>query len=307
MRISFAVALLVLVGKVAAAWITGSKALLSDALESTIHIAATGIAVFSVWYASQPPDRGHPYGHERIVFFSAGMEGGLISIAALSIVALGVRDIIVGPEVQNLGLGLLLTGAMGLVNLVLGLYLLRSGRRSGSLAVEANGQHTLTDVWTSGAVLVGVAVVWVTGLVILDPLVAIGAGLHILATGGKLLRRSFAGLMGTADPGDAARLREALQSACADGTVEDFHALRLRTEGTTRWAEVHLLMPGTLSLTEAHERATAVEERMQSALPGAEVRVTSHIEPLAHALAHPEGHRPAGDLSLPVEGDPETP
>ena len=295
--ISFGVALLVLVGKVGAAWITGSKALLSDALESVIHIAATGIAAFSVWYAQLPPDRSHPYGRERIVFFSAGMEGTLISLAALSILYLAIVDILRGPQVEQLGTGLVITAAMGAINLALATYLIRVGRRSGSLAVEANGHHTMTDVWTSGAVLVGVAIVWATDLVILDPLVAIAAGLHILHTGWRLIRESARGLLGAADPKKAEALRRALDEARTQGLISDYHALRFRTEGHTLWAEVHLLMSGQLTLHAAHERATAVERMMRAALPDAPLRVTSHMEPRAHHEAHPDGHVEAGDLA----------
>lgn len=295
--ISFAVALVVLCGKAGAAWITGSSAILSDALESTIHIVATGIAVFSVWYSQRPADRTHPYGRERIVFFSAGLEGALISVAALTILWVGVRDLIVGPEVEQLGLGLLLTAAMAAINLVLGLYLVRVGRSTGSLAVEANGQHTLTDVVTSSAVLAGVSVVWWTGLVILDPLIAIAAGIHILSTGGRLMRRSFRGLIGAVDETRSGALRAALEEAQAEGLIDGFHALRFRTEGHTLWAEVHLLLEGELPLHEAHRRATQVEARMREAVEDAPLRVTSHLEPRRHAHAHPEGHERAGDLA----------
>lgn len=302
--LSLIVAIAVVVGKVAAAWITGSSALLADALESVIHIAATGIAAFSVWYAQLPPDRGHPYGRERIVFFSAGMEGTLISVAALGILYVSVEALIVGPEVRQLGIGLLLTAMLALVNLLLGRYLVRVGRETGSLAVESNGHHTLTDVWTSSAILVGVGVVWLTGWVVLDPLVAILAALQILRTGIGLVRRSFAGLIGAADPETAQVLREALDEARSAGVVEDFHALRFRTEGHTIWVEVHLLVDGQLSVEEAHARATEVEQRLNRALGSTPVRVTTHVEPLAHTRAHPGGHREAGDLASGASEDP---
>lgn len=294
---SLAVACVVLVGKVGAAWLTGSSALLSDALESVIHIAATGVAAFSVWYSQLPPDRSHPYGRERIVYFSAGLEGALISIAALVILGVAVRDVIAGPQLQHLGTGLLLTGSTALINLGLGLALVRVGRRTGSLAVEANGHHTLTDVVTSGAVLLGVGLVWLTDLLILDPLVAILAGLHILRSGVRLMRQSFRGLLGAVDAQQTEALRAALEHARAEGLIQGFHALRFRVEGHTLWAEVHLLMEGDLTLTEAHRRATEVERRMMAAIDQHPVRVTSHVEPARHGRAHPEGHDPSGDLS----------
>lgn len=303
--LSLAVAVAVVVGKVGAAWLTGSSALLADALESIIHIAATAIAAFSVWYAQRPPDQGHPYGRERIVFFSAGMEGALISVAALGILVVSVEALVVGPEVRQLGLGLLLTAWLAFVNLALGRHLVRVGRRTGSLSVEANGHHTLTDVWTSSAILVGVGVVWLTGWVVLDPLVAILAALKILWTGFGLVRQSFAGLIGAADPEVAAALRGALAECQAEGVIADFHALRFRTEGRTVWVEVHVLVDGALSVVDAHGRATDVERRLERALGGTPVRVTTHVEPLAHRRAHPEGHRKAGDLSeVPEGGEP---
>jgi len=300
MAASLSVAVLMLVGKLGAAWLTGSRAILSDALESVVHIAATAIAAFSVAYARLPADRKHPYGHGRVLFLSAGMEGVLIAVAAFAIIWLGIRDLIHGPELDHLGWGLLVTGALGGLNLLLGLWLVRVGRRTRSVAIEANGQHVLTDMWTSFAVLVGVAVVWVTDILWLDPVVAIAAGVNILWMGAKLVRRAFHGLLGTVDPAIVALIRDALTAAQAEGELTSFHQLRVRTEGNAWWAEVHMLLPGELDLASAHARATRVEARIRDAMGDRVVHLITYLEPAAgHDAVHAHDHDRSGDLTEP--------
>jgi cation diffusion facilitator family transporter len=287
MRASLGVAVLMLAGKTGAYTLTGSTAILSDALESVIHLFATGVAAFSLWYAAQPPDPTHPYGHGKVAYFSSGFEGALILIAALGIFVEAGRALAAGPELQRLGAGLAITAVLALVNLALGLTLIRTGRRTNALVLVANGRHVLTDMWTSLGVLVGIGLVWATGLVWLDPVVAMLAGANILWTAGRLLRDAYAGLMERADPADTARVLDALRHAAADGRISGFHHVRHRRVNDLVWIEVHLLLPDALPLDEAHRRATAVEAELGALFPEDRVHLTSHLEPASHE--HPAG------------------
>ncbi len=287
MAVSLLVALVMLVGKLWAYRITGSDAIFSDALESVIHLFATGFAAFSLWYTVRPADAGHPYGHGKMAYFSSGFEGALILLAALAILSSSVRALLDGPELQQLGMGLLITGGLGVVNLALGGTLIHIGRRHNSLVLVSNGQHVLADMWTSVGVVLGVGLVWWTGLEWLDPVVAILVALHILWTGMRLLRRAVQGLMEAVDKRDTAAIQKTLAAARADGAIAGFHQLRHRRVAEARWIEYHLQFEGDLSLTEAHARSHEVEEAVAALFPEDTVYVTAHLEPDDHT--HPEG------------------
>lgn len=298
MAASLAVAVIMLVGKLGAYALTGSAAILSDALESVIHIVATGLAAFSLWFSTQPADEGHPYGHGKFAYFSAAFEGGLILMAAVGIIFWAVVALLHGEAPHALGTGLVVLGALALINLALGGFLIYTGQRTRSLVLVANGRHVLTDVWTTAGVLVGVGLVYVTGLTWLDPVVAILAGLNILWTGFSLLRQCFEGLMEKADPADTRGLLTTLQGAVSEGLLAGFHQLRHRRIGRELWVEVHLLFAGSEALTDAHERACVVESHLKSAFPGDDVVITSHLEPAedGHNAAHPDGHAELPDV-----------
>lgn len=290
MASSLAVAVLMLVGKLTAYYVSGSAAILSDAAESVIHIVATGIAAFSLWYSRQPSDPNHPYGHGKIAYFSAGFEGALILMASLYIVYVAIEDLIVGTELRELGLGLLITAALAFVNLGLGLFLVVTGKKHNDLILVANGHHVLTDMWTSFAVVAGVGLVLVTGQVWLDPVVALLAGLNILRSAVKLIRKSFAGLLDEAHHQSTHRILECLREATERGDLAGFHQLRHRTANEVMWVEVHMLLPGDMTVREAHSRVTEIEDEIEALFPEHTVHVTSHIEPRAHEAAHPGGH-----------------
>jgi cation diffusion facilitator family transporter len=294
MAASLGVAVLMLVGKFAAYFITGSTAIFSDALESVIHLFATGIAAFGLWYASQPADPEHPYGHGKIAYFASAIEGVLILIAAVVIIVAAVRALVVGPELQQLGLGIIIIAILAGVNAVLGLTLVRVGRKHSALVLEANGQHVLTDVWTSAGVVVGVTLVWLTDILWLDPVVAILVGLNIVFTAGRLMRASFDGLMERAREADTSRIAEVLSGARVRGDVSGWHQLRHRRVNDQVWIEVHLLFPSDMTITEAHSRASTVEAAIRDLFPSVEVSITSHLEPESHE--HPAvGHEPRRD------------
>lgn len=297
MAASLAVAVLMLVGKLTAYFLTGSDAILSDAAESVVHIAATGMAAFSLWLAAQPACRDHLYGHGKIAYFSAGFEGALILAASLFIIYAGAESIVHGPHVERLGLGVLITGGLGLVNLALGVTLVRVGRKRNALILVANGKHVLTDMWTSAGVVVGVSAVWIgtrvsdaAWIVYIDPVVAVIMGLNILISGAKLMRESYMGLMDVADPKITDRLVAVLQDAKETGLISGYHQLRHRRSNDQLYVEVHFLLCGSVATAQAHRHVTLIEEWLREAFPEETLVITSHVEPDEHDRAHPGGH-----------------
>jgi cation diffusion facilitator family transporter len=287
---SLGVAVLMLVGKISAYWITGSTAILSDAAESVVHIVATGFAAFSLWYSTRPADRTHPYGHGKIAYFSAGFEGALILFASLVVIYVGAKALIVGPELQQLGIGLLITGILAGINFLLGYFLVYAGKKTSSLVLVANGRHVLTDMWTSLGVLVGVTLVYFTNILWLDPAMAILFGLNILVSAVRLIRRSLQGLLDEADQEQTDKLLTCLNDAVKDDVWLGFHQLRHRETNGIMWIEVHALLPDDMPNLEAHKRATQVEETVRNLFPKYTVNMTTHVEPVTHEKAHPEGH-----------------
>lgn len=304
MRLSLLTAVLMLVGKLGAWFITGSTAILSDAAESVVHIFATGVAALSLWYARQPADQNHPYGHGKIAYFSVGFEGAFILVAAVYIVYEGARALILGPELQQLDLGLLITLSLALVNAALGFFLVYQGNRHNAMILVANGKHVLTDMWTSVGVVVGVGLVWATDLLWLDPVVAIIVGLNILYTAAGLIYRGVHGLLDAADPHQTRELVARLDQAKADGEIIDFHQLRYRRSDNVMWIEVHVLMPEQMAVRDAHARISRVEEALRALFPESRVHVTTHMEPDPHELAHPAGHTAPDPLS-PAQAHPD--
>lgn len=302
MGLSLAVSFVMLVGKLTAYFLTGSAAIFSDAAESVVHLLATAFVGFSLWYAFQPPDAGHPYGHGKIAYFSSGLEGLLIIVAAVAIVFTAVEDLILGATLARLDVGLLLLAVLTTINLALGLYVLRVGRRHNNLVLISNGQHVLTDVWTSVGVLIGIGLVWMTNVLWLDPLVAILVAFNIMWTGFRLMRQSVAGLMERADDAQTSIFFQTLEKMREEGIISNFHQLRHRRVHDHVWVEYHLLFPDDLSITEAHDRSHLVEESVVRLFPEDEVFVTAHLEPDHHERAHPRGHvepaDPLGDASV---------
>jgi len=283
MTASLLVALLMLIGKMTAFYITGSAAIFSDAMESVIHLLATAFAVFSLWYSVRPADHSHPYGHGKIAYFSSGFEGGLIMVAALTIIYSAVLDLINGPELKQLNVGLLITFGLSVVNAILGVSLVRIGKRQNSIVLVSNGQHVLTDI------------LW------LDPVVAIFVALNILWTAGSLMRRSVQGLMETADPNDTVALRNLLDGHVQKGTIQGFHQLRHRRVNDQVWVEYHLLFPEDLTVHEAHDHSHTVEDPVHRLFGSDSVVVTAHLEPEKHSDAHEgaAGQEPGDALHVP--------
>jgi len=264
-------------GKFYAYWITGSSALLSDALESIINVVASGFALGSVLLSAKPPDESHPYGHGKIEFFSAGFEGALIILAAVGIFWQGVRQLFNPQALQQLEIGLLLLFAVGLVNLVLGIVLIRVGKRTRSLPLVADGKHILTDVYTSAAVLVGVGLVYFSGWLWLDGVVACLVGVNIVIAGVRLVREAFIGLMDTSDP-DLLDEISGLLARHRKSVWIDVHKLRALRSGKRVHVDFHLIMPRDLPLEEGHRQVKDLEKIFHEHFGGlAEVLI--HLDP----------------------------
>jgi len=289
MRISLIVGLLMLAGKVSAYLLTGSSAIFSDAAESVVHVVAVAFAVFSLWLSTRPADPKFHYGYERITFFSAGFEGAMIVVAAGSILYTTIQKWRHGIVLEDLGNGVILIVAAGLLNAVLGWYLLRLGRRNHSLILEADGRHVLTDSWTSFGVVVGIVLVMFTGWKPLDPLVALAVAANILWSGGTLVWQAAKGLMDYSDPSIGHQIRGRLDPICDELGLQ-YHGVRFRTTGYRLIIEIHLLFPQTMALGEAHRLATLVEERLTLDL-GMPSEVTTHLESLEdHSEVHHMQH-----------------
>lgn len=275
--ISFAVGLVLTGVKFNAWFLTGSSAILSDALESIINIVAAAFALGSVIWATKPPDESHPYGHGKIENFSAGFEGALIIIAACGIFWTGTRRIFRPQPLTSMDAGLLLLLGAGLVNLFLGLYLVRTGKKTDSLTLYADGKHVLTDVYTSAGVLGGLVLVRHTGWYGLDGIIAAIVGCHILISGFKLVRRSFAGLMDESDPDLLKRISTLLTIHRKDEWI-DIHHLRAWRSGNLIHIDFHLILPRDMSLKNAHGEADELENLISKDFNGM-ASVLIHMAP----------------------------
>ena len=270
--------------KALAWWLTGSVGLLSDALESVVNLAAALLALSMLRLAASPPDADHPYGFSKAEYFSAGIEGALIVLAAAGIVWAALARL-VAPQALDMALaGLTLTVLASGINLAVAMVLLRAGREHHSITLEADGRHLLTDVWTSAGVIVGVALVFVTGWLRLDPLVAIAVALYILWTGFGLMRRSVRGLL---DPAISAEDQKEVAKLIAEYSRRhgvSFHALRTRQAGARRFVSFHLLVPDDWSVARAHQLSEEIEARMRSMVPNA--AIFTHIEPISDPASY---------------------
>lgn len=289
MRLSLIIGVLMLLGKVTAYWMTHSAAIFSDAAESVVHVVAVAFAAFSLRLSAKPAAPQFLYGYERITFFSAGFEGAMIVVAAIAILVQAISRWIAGLQLQHLGAGTLLVLFAGLLNLLLGYYLLRTGRKTNSLILEADGKHVLTDSWTSLAVVGGLVLVLLTGWKPLDPLVAIAVAANIFWSGGKLVWQSAVGLLDYSDPETGRKIRRKLDEICSDLGIQ-YHGVRFRTTGFRQIVEIHLLFPASTSVSEAHRLATILEERLPVELD-TPTEVITHLESLEdHADVHHEEH-----------------
>lgn len=275
--VSIAAAVVTFSLKLAAYGITGSVGLLSDAIESLVNLAGGFMALAMLTIAARPADEDHAYGHGKAEYFSSGLEGGLILVAAVGIAVAAVKRWLSPQPLEALGLGLGMTLLAALINLVVAFWLLRVGKRHNSITLEANAHHLLTDVWTSAGVLLGVGLVALTRWLWLDPLVALGVAANIVWTGTRIVRRSILGLMDTAlSTDDLHAVRQVLQRF--ESTGVQFHAVRSRQSGARKFVSTHVLVPGDWTVQHGHELLDRIEAEVREALPDAVV--FTHLESL---------------------------
>ena len=256
--------------------LTGSVGLLSDAAESLVNLVAAVIALVALTVAARPADDSHQYGHGKAEYFSAGVEGLMIFVAAAIILVEAVNRLMNPQPLERLGIGLLITLLATAINGALGLLLLRRGREHRSAALVADGKHLMTDVWTSAGVVVGVTLVALTGWLPLDSLVAIAVAINILVVGTRLVVESTSNLLDAALSADEiAEIRTALEPYRSDDV--SFHGLQTRASGRQRFVSFHVLVPGQWSVQQAHDLVEAVEQDVRTRLDG--VNVTTHVEP----------------------------
>ena len=263
--------------------VTGSVGLLSDALESLVNLAGALMALWMLSLAARPPDANHAYGHGKAEYFSSGVEGGLILIAAISIGIAAVDRLLHPRPLEQVGLGLGVSVVASAINLGVSLVLMRAAKQYDSITLRANAHHLMTDVWTSAGVLLGVGLVVVTGWLWLDPLVALAVAANIVWTGTKIVHDSVQGLMDVALPQEE---QEKIQSVLGRYVSEEvhYHALRTRQAGPRRFVSVHILVPGAWSVMQGHDLVERIEADLRAALPM--LSVLTHLEPLEDPAAH---------------------
>jgi cation diffusion facilitator family transporter len=281
--LSIAAALVTILLKTWAWWLTGSVGLLSDALESLVNLAGALMALWMLTIAARPADEEHLYGHSKAEYFSSGFEGFLILAAALGIGWAAVNRLLHPQPLEQLDLGLAVSVVASVVNLLTALVLIRAGREYRSITLEADAHHLLTDVWTSVGVILGVAAVWATGWLWLDPILALLVAANIVWTGFRLVSRSAAGLMDTALPPE--------QQATIAGVLEkhrgagiEFHALWTRQAGSRAFVSFHVLVPGRWTVQQGHDLVEGIECELRALMPHA--HVLTHLEPIEDPSSH---------------------
>ncbi len=261
------------------AWrLTGSVGLLSDAMESVVNLAAAALALAMVTIAVRPPDEDHAFGHGKAEYVASGAEGALILLAAAGIAWAAVGRLLHPQPLERAGLGLLVSAGASTVNLAVGLVLIRVGKRRRSIALEADGHHLMTDVWTSAGVIAGVGAVLATGWARLDPIVALAVAAQIVWSGARLLRRSWLGILDTALPAAERAAVDAVLATYAASSEVRFHAVRTRQAGARRFVSMHVLVPGEWSVSRGHALLEQIERDVREAIPGA--GVDTHLEAL---------------------------
>ncbi|MGA1277951.1 MAG: cation diffusion facilitator family transporter [Candidatus Kapaibacteriota bacterium] len=285
MNISLLIGFLMLALKWTAYMLTGSIAIFSDAMETIVHIAAVGFAWYSLRITYLPADEDHHFGHDKITFFSAGLEGALIILAAIIIIQTAIEKLIQGVTLEQIGYGTALTATAAVINTLLGIYLVKTGKNNSSLIIEANGRHILTDAWTSAGAIAGLLLAYLTGAFWIDPLMALFFGANIIFEGGKLIRRSIQGLMDKTDPELFNSTQKILNEKCKALGIT-YHRLRLRMSGNIVYIDFHLQFPDDTSIESAHLQATDIEHLIQQSISHP-CDIVTHLESTSH---HPPDH-----------------
>lgn len=280
--LSIGAAILTIVLKTGAYFLTGSVGLLSDALESFVNLAGAFIALAMLSIASRPEDEDHPFGHSKAEYFSSGVEGGFIIIAAGGIAYTAIERLINPQPLEQLGIGLVISAVAGLVNLGAALVIGYNGKKHNSITLRANAKHLMTDVWTTASVIGAVGAVALTGWDVLDPMIALVVAANIVWTGVQLMRHSVSGLMDVSLPQREQEQIEAILAHYREKGLA-FHALRTRQAAARRFVSVHILVPGEWTVHDAHHIAEDLEGDIRKLLP--ETIVFTHLEPIDDAIS----------------------
>jgi len=276
--LSIGVAVFTIAMKTIAYFLTGSVGLLSDALESLVNLAGAIMALGMLTIAARPADKDHPYGHTKAEYFSSGFEGALILIAALAIIATAVQRLLAPKPLEQVGIGLIVSVIASLANLWVALILKRAGKVNNSISLTSNSNHLMTDVWTSGGVIIGVGAVALTKWNFLDPIIAILVAFNIIFTGFGIIKQSVAGLMDASiSKGDLETIRRILDKHTENGV--EYHALRTRQSGSKKIVSMHVLVPGKWSVLRGHKLISQIENEIMLQLD--ECIVFTHLEALA--------------------------
>ncbi len=275
--LSIAAALATIVLKGWAWWVTGSVGLLSDALESFVNLAGAMMALAMLSLAAMPADDNHAHGHGKAEYFSSAFEGFLILIAAAGISYAAIERFLNPQPLEAVGIGLVVSAIASVINLATSRILMNVGRKHKSITLEADAHHLLTDVWTSAGVIAGVGLVWLTGWLWLDPVIALLVALNIVWTGWQLLQRSAAGLMDVSIPDDELLAIEAILDKYRQLGLR-FHALRTRQAGTRAFITLHVLVPGAWTVQQGHDWLEHIEADIRQAIANA--HITTHLEPI---------------------------
>lgn len=270
-KLSLIIGLAVFFIKITAYFITNSSAIFSDAAESVVHILATGMVLYSIILSSRPPDKSHLYGHGNIEYFSAGIEGLLIILAAITIIYYAVSDLVLGSKPIDLDTGTLMIAASGIINLVLGLYIVKKGKETNSLALVADGKHILTDSYTSIGVVLGLILVLITDIYLIDPIIAIFVATNIIFTGYKLIRESIGGLMMETDDDLLEKITHSLKEFRKDYLI-DIHQLRFWRSANKVFIDFHLTLPFYFNIKKSHEIEEELADKISNDIENAQIR-----------------------------------
>jgi cation diffusion facilitator family transporter len=297
--LSIAAAVLTIGLKTTAYLITNSVGLLSDALESIVNLVGALMALGMLTIAARPADENHAYGHSKAEYFSSGVEGTLILVAAISIAYAAIERLISPKPLEQVGIGLIVSVVASAANLAVALILRRAGKQYNSISLTSNSHHLMTDVWTSGGVLLGVGAVVVTGWQVLDPVIAILVALNIVWTGFGIIRSSVSGLMDSALPKEQLDIIQGVLERQTEPEVK-FHALRTRQSGPQKIISMHILVPGNWSVERGHQYVTRIENELNAAV--ADSVVFTHLESLADPASFDDvtlaGTKPKPSLPL---------
>lgn len=280
MWLSIVAAVLTIILKATAAFVTDSVGFLSDAIESGINLIAASVGLWALRLSAKPADANHNFGHSRAEYFSAQVEGSLILVASVAIIITAIDRLINPSPLEQVGVGLLFSVVATVLNGAVGVALIRAGKKYRSATLDADGHHLLTDVWTTVGVIVGMALVWLTGWQPLDPIVALVVGLNVMFTGYKLLKGAMLGLLSEALPKEETEIVHRFLDDYAAANGVTFTSVRTAAAGRERLVNLVMQVPGEWTVSRSHHHADAVEAGLAEALGGAETIV--HVEPLGH-------------------------